>query len=277
MAQLLSRVREARNAQTPPPRCRSILLLDTVRDLIETNHLVEATGLSVEQVFAALSDLHDSVGAEEKSPPSVCAPVRPTCHECRQGYMVIDHREGVEVCDHCGLQGRERLNLQPEFEHDGADVARASRFGVVPGVSKWVVQMIHEKNEDTEVRKELEHWNYYVNLSSAELEEVRTKLRGWARGGHNRLTRIVAAMLHNTVVRNMRYDENTVRDRVRNNSLVIRPSGRSAASIEPVEERVQVPLFFCPTCNEGMPDRRSARWHCKWNPWALDRKRQRLT
>jgi hypothetical protein len=200
-----------------------------------------------------------------------------TCVECKSGYLFIDHVNGYEVCEQCGLiQTRGTLNVTPEFVKGVDDLPRKRRRGI-QGVPHWMVQQLScagDEERPATFMDDLEHMNTYVNLVTDDLHTCERWLQGWTTGHIARDTRIAAALLY-PALRDRFIDESEVRRCVRtvvqHAGTERRDDGRMVPTWRMTGDSLSVcptnmgpkPTHPCPDCGALQHSRRSALYHCR--------------
>lgn len=250
---------------------RPFLLFDSAREFIEGHSLVRALKMDAREVHRALLGYHAIVSARPcSSSGSAGSTVTPTCTECRQGYMIVDHVNGCETCDRCGAVGADRLNIVPEYVEELTVPARQNRKRGIPGVAQWLVHRMIRDDDSPSFFEELEHWNHYARLPRDDLHCAERNLQRWTLlmrnstrpwdSSHTRAAQIVAALLYSHV--RERFSETaTIRSHVRFASL--RHLTGNKKTLARVDLNTPTPTFFCPSCHVGLHDRKSAKWHCR--------------
>lgn len=279
---LLSRVNKTVNDSTPVrEENRPVLPFESVRHFIENHTVIQGMRINAQEVHSALLDYHN-MKTKESPCKSELIQRKPNCRECDRGFLVIDHREGCEVCDYCGVVHAQGFNFLPdyqkEYEHQN------SQRGI-PGISQWMSQRMYAESSDvSSFKNELEHWNHYTNLSTDDVSAIACDLNNWTKDkdttktktecSHTRAAKIAAVLLYKDI-RGKFLSEDAIRNHVRSASYR-HVTGESSELLEEVRQEVPEPTFFCPTCNAGLHDRMSARWHCKGIQGLVGMKRGRV-
>ena len=182
------------------------------------------------------------------SPPSV-----PRCSECKVGFIVIDTREAIRVCDSCGLvQHRGTLNIAPEFMSP-PDVKRSSTVHL-KGVPSWMLQASLTDDSTSQYSKhwsEMQQFNTYANLGMDDLLLMDDILKSWTGGGFSSNVRIAAVLLYLPLKEKFPSEE-TIRKRV-----------RRGEGIPVVKGIVPKAEFSCSTCGKACHTQKDARFCCK--------------
>lgn len=199
------------------------------------------------------------------------------CFECKLGSIVVDDRNGYEVCAECGLvQTRGNINIVPEFVHgvDESDLPRKRTWGV-RGVPQWMVQKTFTERDANVPRTymdELEQMNAYMHLTLDDLSLCERWLQQWSGGHYAPLVRVSAAMMY-TVLRDKFIRESDVRlchrklkqyagTKIQNGRMV--PTWSLGWNKLPVvKDVVPTATFECPTCGAMEHTRKGARYHCR--------------
>jgi hypothetical protein len=257
---IVSRVRKTASVSPLKKNEEPIIVFESVRDLLENHPIVHALNVDVQEVHSALLEYHKRMCTNPKDKVDTSLTKKPNCQECGKGYLLLDHVDGCELCDYCGLVSSMNLNFIPDY--DNAKNDRLHKQGDVVGVSPWMLFKENDYNDDVFIMKrELEHWNHYSNLSDDELELVACNLKDWCNMSivHSQNAKMAAVLLYNTV-KDKVPESTTVRSHVRHASY--RHVLGKRANLEIVETAVK-PQFFCATCNAGLYDKKSAVWHCR--------------
>ena len=278
---LLTRVNKTVNDSTPVrEENRPILLFESVRHFMENHSVIQAMRINAREVHSALLDYHN-MKTKESPCKSESIQRKPNCRECGKGFLVIDHREGYEVCDYCGLVHAQGLNFLPDYEEEHEH--RNSQRGI-PGVPQWMIQKMYAESSDvSSFKSDLEHWNHYANISTDDLNAIACDLDNWTKDKgttktrteccHTRASKIAAALLYKDI-RDKFQSEDAIRNHVRSASY--RHVTGESSELQEVRQEVREARFFCPTCNAGLHDRKSARWHCKGVKGLVGMKRGRV-
>ena len=267
---LLTRINKTVNNSTPVKQeQRPVLIFESVRHFLENNVVVQAMRVDAREVHSALLDYHNMKTKKSLCKTELPPPLKPKCRECGIGFIIIDHRQGCEVCDHCGLVHAQGLSFLPDYEEEQREHKMSCRG--IPGVPQWMIQKMYADRIDTSsFQSALEHWNHYANIPTDDLNALAYDLEDWAKEkwmpktntqcSHTRTARIAAALVYKDL-RDKFADEYQIRNHVRDASYRF-VTGESSELPE-VRQEVPEPKFFCPTCNAGLHDQKSARWHCK--------------
>jgi rubrerythrin len=270
---LLTRVNKTVNDSTPVRQGNlPILLFETVRHFMENHTVIQAMRIDVREVHSALLDYHNMKTKESPS-KSELIERKPNCRECGKGFLVIDHREGCEVCDYCGVVHAQGLNFLPDYEKGHEH--RASQRGI-RGVPQWMIQKIYTESRDgSSFMSELEHWNHYANISTDDLNAIAYNLDNWTKdkGSYTRAAKIAASLLYKDIKEKFP-SEDAIRNHVRSASY--RHVTGVTSELQEVRQEFRAPTFICPTCNFCLHDRKSARWHCKGVKGLVGLKRGRV-
>lgn len=267
---LLARLARAVTARERPPESTPLLIYDTIHSFLTNHALVQATDVCTHDVHDALIDLHKFYTL---APLLNATPVAPNCTACGKGYIILDHRCGVELCDRCGVIHNTCVDYLPFYQHDEPLLYDARPPN---GVSKWMLAL-QQKNSTDEYEKDVEHWNHYAKLPTTALEKIIHTMNAWhaheSSRKHTHAVRLVAAFLYDDVSAHFA-DQQTLRTHVR--GATMRRLTGVKRTLDEATTRVPPAQFFCPQCNAGLHDRKSANWHCRgMNRFARSRRRRR--
>lgn len=265
MSSLKERLKSA-HARQEEKTSPILLPLSTVRDYLSRHVIVCALHLNPSDVHAAVLEVHrrycDMQCSMEVKTQTPQRPQR-MCFECHDGYIVLDAREGQEVCSTCGIvQTTRTINVTPEYQTP-ADVSR-SRTKRIKDVPKW---MLNKSLSDVQGFKpskfwsNLQHYNAYVHLGLDDLTCLDKLLCSWTGGGFSSDTRMAAALLY-LPLRSKFPTDDDIRQRVR--------GGHTLAVVETVVPEAK---HKCETCGEMCHTGKEARFHCRFTGWGKKRKR----
>ena len=157
------------------------------------------------------------------------------------------------------------LNIVSEYKDGGQQHSSFPDRGV-PGVPRWMVKKMaaHPNHGTPPIKHDLDHWNHYANIPYDDLTALAYDLQRWRKdgeGGSHTQMAMMAAVLVYRDLQDKFPNERVIRDHVRSASY--RHLTGTDQHMQEVRKEIRKPQFFCPRCNEGLHDRRSARWHCK--------------
>ena len=242
------------SATSSAPSSGGVLFpLASVKDFLKQHAIVRALQVCEKEVHSAVLEAHKRFLTRESDthvsyPPSVSR-----CPECMVGFIVIDTREAIRVCDSCGIvQHRGTLNIAPEFTIP-PDVKHSSTVQI-KGVPSWMLQA--SLTDDSAYRNskhwsELQHFNTYANLSMDDLTLMDSILKEWSGGGFSSHVRIAAALLYLPLKEKFPSED------------AIRKHVQRGEGIPVVKDIVPKAEFSCITCGKECYTKKDARFCCK--------------
>ena len=226
---IAKRVRDAVGRGTIPLSDEKPLFpFDTVRSYLERLPLLFHLDVEAKEVHSVLLDIHflSSGGREEKKEK----PLAPNCKECGKGYLLLDGKEGNEVCVRCGAVSCSSIHGEGEY---------------LPHTERMC------EEETSSFREELEHWNAATSLSDEKIDSLVLLLGRWKKGNkYSRKARVAGSLLYPSL-KDSFPDEREVRELVRR--------GKRIPEVDPTPK----PTFPCKECSSLCFTWKSARYHCK--------------
>jgi len=238
-----------------------------VEGWLNNSRLVEAMAVNPYEVYKNILDV---IPEWKRCTTSVVQNIKrePDCSECRQGYLVLDATEASSVCNYCGVVDRQRLNIEREYIKPVEDIKGKER--TVPGVSKWVVGMIHGRTEK-DYTSIFEHWNTYAYLSVEELGLAVRLMTHIKWSGHNNEETHICALLLAPRLEMMNEDEFRMNI---SKAHTLAETKKVYEAIDPTP-RPQAGKHVCAKCGVSCFRARDALFHCKWKHNATRAKPQR--
>ena len=234
-----------------------------MKPLLENNTLCRAMGLTETEVLAALLDLdrfrkkNSMRGADVEN-----SIIPPTCPHCKEGYEVVDIREGHMVCSECGAVTSGAMNVQPEYQQPPEMSTCTSSD--IPGVPKYLLLKDAPIDHSKHHWDDLEHWNAYANLSQDALQGSQRILTRWKEGCHTIQCRLAAVLLEPLIIPCIPNEED------------VRWALRKGTDLPQPRDPIPSVRFFCEQCGTGTHTAKDARFHCRTGGAYGASKRRRL-
>ena len=236
--------------------------LASVRDLLRGHPIVRALGICENEVHSAVLEIHKRFPKCDQSIPVRNSPP-PRCSECEVGFILLDSKEAIQVCDTCGVvQHRGTLNISREFTPP-AETKRGCSTKL-KGVPQWMFQCSLTDDSNSRNSKhwtEMQHFNAYVNLGADDLRIMDNILKEWTGGGFSSGVRVAACLLYLPLKEKFPFEER-IRGHVRRKEEL--PIVRSVAPS---------PEFGCDECGKKWSIRKDARFCCKMRNWGKKQRR----
>lgn len=269
MSSLLGRLEAATTRPAPATSRPRLLPLSSLRQRLEEHALVHGLGNTCEEVHAALVEvdrLHQTREALKRS--TVAAATEATrattaaCAHCGHTETSrIDAKEGVRVCDLCGLVVQHGINVHVEYQPRPPPPSSSSartRDDQRREPMDSRLQSDEPHRCHSSLWDELQHWNFYAGLSHESLEDADEDLVQWTATSHRHPARVAAVLLHRIL---SLPDTEAILERVR----LKRPL--------PMARGPPEPEFECPSCKVRKHTLRDARYHCRMRLGARRHKR----
>lgn len=247
---LLKRLRTSTIQQDAP---KTLLPISSVDSILSTHPILNCMGLSIHDVHRVILDLNNIAKAKVVEGSPTVGSVEPNCPECCMGYLMLDRKEGIEVCDRCGAVTSSCVTVDDTFKSTEEVSNTARRKGSIDGVSDYMVKKASgaPRKHVPSFIEELEHWNQFTRVSTQDLEEIAYRLENWEGGTHSRNAKIAASLLYHSM-KNVIPNEKDVRECV-----------RQGKPLSEVGSGVRKPEFPCKDCGSLCFDFKTARFHCR--------------
>jgi hypothetical protein len=259
MSGLRKRLSEASSSTQDRANSATLLPFGLIREWLEKHTLVEALSYSsikpidVYNGIIQVMNYNSHTSKYKKDTETETSNSASKCKWCNIGHILLDAKEGVELCDHCGRIVKQNMNIVPEFQTPGkVDSARIGK--TIKGVSKTVIDMQNVHNTEVSHMDELNHWNDFINVSADNLTRANILMNKvpWVHGT-NYTVRIAAVLLHSCLPS---LNENDFRQQVEMKTKV--PKLQIVPSIPNTDN------FKCKKCGTFCYTAREARFHCKF-------------
>ena len=230
-----------------------ILPYDLVSEYISNHEVLRYSGTNARDIYNGMNlFLEKTVKIEKYDEKDVINP-NCLCFECKKGYCSLDTKEGVYVCDNCGVvQSMRSINIVPEFVKP-AEVQNF-KYKRIRGVSKVVISMANaysdEKEKYNTFMEDLEHFNAWFKIPEDELQFLNNKLQSISKNTSVSYNGKILGVLFSFVLKDYMVKEAEFK-----HSIITK---KRLPCITAVPEK----QFKCKYCDVKCFTMKEARYHC---------------
>jgi len=120
----------------------------------------------------------------------------PKCFHCKINASECKTRDGDLICSSCGVSKSVSFEQTTQFMKSTEPRSHCNSHTSSANVSKWLLtyNALGDIWNDIVLKRQIEHWNHYVNLPRDDLEDV-VKIANWMEKRASNESRIAAAFL----------------------------------------------------------------------------------
>ena len=234
----------------------SLLPFDLVKTFLSKQEVVKYSGTNIHDIYNGINLFlqkeevctKENFETEEKSQEK-----KFQCEECKMGNYLTDAKEGLMVCNHCGLVRRQGLNIVPEFvKPPELDYRKKSKS--IKGVSQKVVDVCNRHSDEYEkknkFKEDLEYFNAFTCLPLDDLQYFEKLLMN--------KSKVTSVSYNGKVV-------GVLLENILQNNLI--PEHDLKMSILTKRKIPEIPTsprkdFKCKSCDTRFHTMKEARFHC---------------
>tara|TARA_B100000214_G_C23973520_1_gene631437 strand:+ start:4416 stop:5249 length:834 start_codon:yes stop_codon:yes gene_type:complete len=229
---------------------------DLVISFLKQQEVVKYSGTNIHDIYNGINlflvkEEEEKKDTEENVLYEKC---KPNCTECNIGYFVMDAKEGIIVCNNCGIVSKQSINVEPEFIKPPTDVTQYGRKGI-KGVTKQVVDMTNRSSDDY-IKKQtwsedLHHFNAFINIPEDHIPIAENKLKNKSHVTSVSYNGKVIGVLLSYYLQEHLIPETVLKESIKKQTHIL--------DIPTSPER----KHKCVTCSNMFHTQKEARFHCK--------------
>ena len=153
-----------------------MLPFDLVKSFLNKQEVVRYSGTNILDIYNGINlflskEENESVEVNEKDEKNEYKKYQ--CTECQKGNFVIDAKEGITLCNYCGVVTLQNMNITPEFVKE-PEIDYRNKTRKIRGVSQKIIDMTNrysgEYTSKNKLKEDLEYFNTFTHLPEDDLK-----------------------------------------------------------------------------------------------------------